>query len=314
MIVRPISARQRAWFAEASAGVAPRADVLAELDRSFDDGETLEGWCLVAEDDDGDLLGRAWLWQPAASPVFVRLFDLAWDHPSWRAAGRDLIAACVSAVQAEKRQERGILYALDDPHPRHTEPRRRAELFADARFKIVRRGRRWKWEGNGNLPPRSSRLEFRSRPIVGDDLFRAAIADVSDGTRDGRLREMRDRLGRVGDVAEHFRLLDALPHQDDWWQLAYDQDGAFVGLFVCGELDIPYVAHVGVHPERRGMRYIDDLVVEALWVVTKDSRARAIGADTDAENLAIGSAFQRAGFENSMSRTEYLLPAAALGS
>lgn len=42
--------------------------------------------------------------------------------------------------------------------------------------------------------------------------------------------------------------------------------------------------------------------------------ALAIGADTDAENAAIGAAFQRAGFENSMSRTEYLLAAAALGS
>lgn len=312
MTIRPISARERAWFTEAFA-VAPDEDVLAALVRSFDEGETCEGWCLVAEDDDGDLLGRAWLWQPAASPVFVRLFDLAWDSPSWRDAGRGLITACISAVKTANRQGRGILYALDDPHPGHTEPARRAELFADAGFKIVRRGRRWKWEGESRLPPRSSRLVFRSRGSVGDDLFRAAIADVSDGTRDGRLRELRERLGRAGDAAEHFRLLDALPHQDDWWQLAYDDNGAFVGLFVCGEVDIPYVAYVGVHPERRGMRYIDDLVAEALWVVTKESRAGAIGADTDAENAAIGAAFQRAGFDTFMSRTEYLLPAAAIG-
>jgi hypothetical protein len=215
-------------------------------------------------------------------------------------------------VNAANRQERGILYALDDPHPGHTEPLRRAELFSEAGFEIVRRGRRWKREGEADLPPRSSRLVFRSRASVGDEVFRAAIADVSDGTRDGRLREMRDRLGRAGDATEHFRLLDSLPHQDDWWQLAYDESGAFVGLFVCGELDIPYVAYVGVHPDRRGMRYIDDLVAEALFVVSKQSPA-AVGADTDAENAAIGAAFERAGFENSMSRTEYLLPAAALG-
>jgi hypothetical protein len=71
---------------------------------------------------------------------------------------------------------------------------------------------------------------------LGDDAFRPAIGEVSDGTLDAHFREMRQRLGRAGDAAEHFSALSGIPHQLHWWQLAFDEHGDQVGRFLTGQL------------------------------------------------------------------------------
>jgi ribosomal protein S18 acetylase RimI-like enzyme len=245
------------------------------------------------------------------NPVFIHLFDVDWSRPDWRDVGSDLIGAAVDAVQGG--DEGALLYALDSPHPWHAEPERRAELFTAAGFRRVRVAQRWERRiDRSSAVAASSRLEFRTLADVGQEVFTGAIASVSDGTLDGRLQEMRRRLGRTGDAAEHFRLLMGLPHEPDWWQLAYAVDGGLVGLIVGGgNAPEPVIAYVGVVPEQRGHGYVDDLLAQAVAMLAA-AGASVIRADTDVENVPMANAFRRAGFEQFLARTEYMRPAGAV--
>jgi ribosomal protein S18 acetylase RimI-like enzyme len=155
---------------------------------------------------------------------------------------------------------------------------------------------------------------FRALGEVGDHAFRQAIAEVSDGTLDARLREMRQRLGRTGDAAEHFSLLSGIPHEPHWWQLAFDEHDHLVGLFVAGRPGgKPVIAYVGVAPAQRGRRYVDDLVAAALLTLQSDGET-VVRADTDQANRPMNEAFLRAGFRPFVTRTEYIRKGEAVAS
>lgn len=302
--IRPLSGSERDAFVDFSGDARENERLRSHLERALAARETSLDSCLVA-DDDGRFAGRVYLWYRPDNPVFVHLFDLDWSRADWRDLGLRLIDAALDAVSDTA--SNGILYALDRPHPWHSQPERRAELFETAGFKLIRRGQRWELKGDSDDPHAREGLSFRTRAEVGDAAFRGAIARVSDGTLDARLQEMRARLGREGDAAQHFRLLTGLAHEPDWWQLAFDADGDLVGLFVAGgDVMGPVIAYVGVVPERRGRRYVDDLLVRAIATLTAYG-AKVIRADTDLANVPMANAFARAGFEQFISRDEYLL-------
>jgi ribosomal protein S18 acetylase RimI-like enzyme len=309
VLVRPIGRSELDTFVDFSADGAQNERLRSHLERALSTEETSLDWCLVA-DEGGRLVGRVYLWKPPSSPVFVHLFDLDWSRADWRELGLQLIEAAVDAVS--DRDENGLLYALDRPHSWHSEPAKRAELFEAAGFRLIRHGRRWERKLTPAVPQRHGRLRFRTLADVGDDAFREAIARVSDGTLDARLQEMRSRLGREGDAAEHFRLLMGLSHTPDWWQLAYDAGADLVGLVVAGgDATVPVIAYVGVVPEQRGRGYVDDLLAQAIATLTA-SGAEVVRADSDIANVPMAGAFRRAGFEQFMTRSEYMLTGADL--
>ena len=54
-----------------------------------------------------------------------------------------------------------------------------------------------------------------------------------------------------------------MPGDRDWWRLAYDADGKLVGFEMpSANAGGPTVGYLGVLPEHRGHRYIDDLLAE----------------------------------------------------
>jgi RimJ/RimL family protein N-acetyltransferase len=82
-----------------------------------------------------------------------------------------------------------------------------------------------------------------------------------------------------------------------------------VGLFTVGKaVGVAFITLVGVVPERRGQRYVDDLVARATGVLV-EAQEETIRADTDSANEPMAKAFARAGFVNFMTRTEYVLTA-----
>jgi ribosomal protein S18 acetylase RimI-like enzyme len=189
-------------------------------------------------------------------------------------------------------------------------------LLEEAGFHVARRGLRWEWTAADSptvQPPRPS-LVFRTLAEVGDDAFRQAIAEVSDGTLDARLREMRQRLGRAGDAAEHFSLLSAIPHKPHWWQLTFDEHDDLVGLFVTARpAGKAVIAYVGVSPSQRGHRYVDDLVAAALLMLQSDGES-VVKADTDRDNEPMNQAFSRAGFRPFSTRTEFIRDGTAVAT
>jgi len=310
--IRPIGKSDLNRFVAFSRDDAENERFGADVQRALGAKETSLRWCLVATDGEA-IIGRAFLLYRTGNPVFIHLFDVDWSRPDWRVTGLDLIRAVIEAVEED--DERALLYALDSPHPWHAEPERRAELFTAAGFRRVRVGQRWERRIDHSFASAaSSQLEFRTLADVGEEEFRKAIASVSDGTLDGRLQEMRTRLGRTGDAAEHFRLLMGIPHESDWWQLAYAADGGLVGLIVGGgNASEPVIAYVGVVPEQRGRGYVDDLVAQAVTTLTA-AGASVIRADTDVANVPMANAFRRAGFEQFSARTEYIHRSGGMGA
>jgi len=222
--IRPIGEAELNRFVAFSREDSENQRFGTDVERALGAKETSLGRCLVATDGEA-IIGRAFLLHRAGNPVFIHLFDVDRSRTDWRATGSDLIRAIVRAVEAG--DERTLLDALDTPHAWHAEPERRVELFTAAGFRRVRVGQRWERRiGPSFASAASSQLEFRTLADVGREEFRNAIALVSDGTLDGRLQEMRRRLGRTGDAAEHFGLLMGIPHEQDWWQLAYAVDGS----------------------------------------------------------------------------------------
>jgi len=304
MSIRPIGKAELQRFVAFSGDDAENERFGADVDRALRANETSLRWCLIATDGEATI-GRAFLLHRVGNPVFIHLFDVDWSQPDWRVVGSALIRAIIGAVQES--DERTLLYALDSPHPWHPEPERRSELFTAAGFRRVRVGQRWERRIDpSSSSETASRLEFRTLADVGEDAFRGAIASVSDGTLDGRLQEMRRRLGRAGDADEHFRLLMGMRHEPDWWHLAYAGDGVLVGLVVSGgNRHEPVIAYVGVVPEQRGHGYVDDLLAQAVATLTA-AGASVIRADTDVANVPMADAFRRAGFEPFLARTEYI--------
>jgi len=306
MIVRSIEAAERDRFTSLRDGADTLARHVAE---AFAGGATSEGWCLVAEEGDR-WLGRAFL---RAAPkgneqIFVHFFDVDLDEPQADAVARSLIDAALEAPGAD--DERTLLFALDDPHPWHPEPRRRRGWFEQAGFTLARDALRWEWPKGRSLPASRGTLSFRPIEEVGEAAFLAAIASVSDGTLDARLREMRSRLGREDDAAEHFRLLSSLRHAPGWFQLAYS-DEELAGLIACaGGSDVVFVAYVGVVPELRGRGLVDELLAQATRMLV-DAGEETIRADTDAANAPMAKAFERSGYQCILARTELVMAASA---
>jgi len=304
MMVRPIRRAELDRFTRLSDPVDNNA-LGAHVDRALRAGESSLRWCLVA-DDGNSIAGRAYLWHRPGNPVFVHFFDVDWSRPDWHHIGSELIGAVANA--ASEQASDGLLYALDVPHSWHSEPERRAVLFTQAGFRLVRQGLRWeRYADSAPVRQVGGRLELRTLAEVGDDAFRDAIARVSDGTLDGRMQEMRARLGRDRDADEHFRLLSGIASDPSEWQLGYDADGRLIGLVVAGgAAEQPVIALVGVLPQHRGHGYVDELLAAAVASL-ESAGARVIRADTDVANVPMANAFLRAGFRQFMSRAEYLL-------
>src|SRR5262245_52195648 len=133
--------------------------------------------------------------------------DVDWGGP-WQETGAALLSRAVESTPHGRR----LMYALDRPHPWHSEPERPRELFDAAGFSVAREGKRWEWN-DGPTPHRPQRLGFRTIEDVGDEVFLDAIARVSDGTLDRRLQGLRAQLGRADDAINHLRLLRRLEHE-----------------------------------------------------------------------------------------------------
>jgi RimJ/RimL family protein N-acetyltransferase len=105
-------------------------------------------------------------------------------------------------------------------------------------------------------------------------------------------------------------LYRSMPGEREWWRLAYTADGGLAGLAMpnCNPYG-PVVGYLGVVPELRGRRYIDDILAE----ITRFHAARGahrITDATDTTNLPMAAAFERAGYRNYQVRFVLCAPAA----
>jgi RimJ/RimL family protein N-acetyltransferase len=181
-------------------------------------------------------------------------------------------------------------------------------------FALARETRRFEWrnvhEMAGVTPARMpARLILRALEEVGADAFVAAIARVTDGTLDRRLRQRQEQLGPAGAARELFELVQALGYEPGWWQLAYTTTGEFAGLIMPakgGGEGEAFIGYIGVTPEQRGHGYAGELLAQATALL-QASGVTTIAADTDTGNTPMANAFRGVGYIQFATRCEYFL-------
>jgi RimJ/RimL family protein N-acetyltransferase len=305
MAARAISADELAAFADFSAD-ADRCDrVAAYLDRLWTSGASRPDWCLVCERD-GGIVGRlAWWGMPGSEkPSVVDFLDVA-PRGDEDAVVRELLDASVASLQLAGQSLAAI---VDEPSPLYPEPRRVITLLNRYGFQLERVTARWKWTAGSVVPRTFLRLTFHALDDVGRERFVAALGRVLVGTLDRALRGSSRDLTESEVAGEHWEQLAALEHEPGWYQLAFDEAGALVGLIAPARNadGRPIIAFVGVVPEQRGRGYVDELLAKATEIlVATDSTI--IHADADIENEPMLAAFRRGGYREFARRTELVL-------
>ena len=83
-----------------------------------------------------------------------------------------------------------------------------------------------------------------------------------------------------------------------WWRIAHTPGGQLVGFTIpSANEDYPVIGYLGVVPEMRGHGYAVDLLAEATRILAAHGAER-IRADTDATNVPMAAAFERARYRN----------------
>jgi ribosomal protein S18 acetylase RimI-like enzyme len=161
------------------------------------------------------------------------------------------------------------------------------------------------WEEPQPLVQVPKRMIFRPLPTVGMEAFVNAVGRAMVGSLDQSDQKKVRELG-AEQAAAHFlaEATDYFEYQPEWWQLGYDQQGNLVGFVQpviypgCSKdgLEEGTLYYIGVVPEQRGNRYIDDLLLHATYILQRVGVWR-IYCDTDALNQPMIQAFQRVGYQ-----------------
>lgn len=165
---------------------------------------------------------------------------------------------------------------------------------------------RLEWTPEAGVPAPSGRLTFR--PASDEELL-VAFQRVAAGSLDVATRRGVAATDVVTQAQDDLDFYRSCPGERSWWRLAETASGRLVGFAIPSAT--PYhrnVGYLGVVPELRGHRYVDDLLGEITRVHAADGAER-ITATTDVPNTPMAAAFERAGYVVTEVRTVFEAPA-----
>jgi len=266
------------------------------------DGQYRPEWTWIAEDS-GQILARA-LWWGLPSSAHPHALDCVYVHDS--VSDRIGLAASLLAAGHDAFRAQGALrlpqYDLNLPNGWRGAPAVSVavgwRLAAAARAGLPDQLERlrYRWTPGAGLPGSSGRLSFRPEPD--DEVFLSALRRIAVGSLDNTTREDVAALGAEQQARENLDLYRSMPGEREWWRLAHTADGRLAGLAMPNRNPYgPVVGYLGVVPELRGRRYIDDILAE----ITRFHAAKGaprITATTDMTNVPMAAAFERAGYRN----------------
>ncbi|MEV4178449.1 GNAT family N-acetyltransferase [Nonomuraea sp. NPDC049709] len=254
---------------------------------------------LAEDEESGEILARAvwWSFPDSTGPLAL---DCLHVHPS---AGDRVSVAAELLRRAHAGYGQAPAYHVFVPNGWRDDPRAGAAVA----WRWAAAGRaglteelerlRYAWtEGDAPVPEPSERLVFRGDDD--DEAFVSAFRRVAEGTLDFHTRQALATMDPVAQAREDVRDYRSMPGERAWWRLAYDKGGALVGVALpSANNGGPVVGYLGVVPEQRGHGYVDDLLAE-ITRFHAGRGVRRIVADTDAGNVPMARAFERAGYRN----------------
>ncbi|WP_310376338.1 GNAT family N-acetyltransferase [Catenuloplanes atrovinosus] len=240
----------------------------------------------------GRLVARAGFWsRPGdADPLVIDIFDVAADHDL--DDGVRVLERALATVRTRPEYTRFVAPDWrDEPGP--TTLRMRAIETLGGRLFVERL--RLHRPGTAPLPAPAGRLAFRE-PRDADELI-ALMTRVLDGTLDahGRDELTRRSAGEAARAQYHEELL-RYPSPREWWRVGVLPDGTPAGFVLPAHNGYnPVIAYIGVVPELRGRRLVDDLLAEGTRLLM-EQRVPHVRAATDVGNAPMAAAFARAGY------------------
>ncbi|MEV6578107.1 GNAT family N-acetyltransferase [Streptomyces sp. NPDC051582] len=253
-------------------------------------------WVWFAEDEDGEVLGRALWWGRADSerPIALDCLQVRESVADPAALAAALLAAGHAAFGTLP------LYNVSLPGDWRARPdlvgavawRQKAAYGAGLTREIERL--RYEWTPAAGTAGPTGRLVFREGT---DEEFLDAFARLSAGSLD---LHTQNELGSMdaGQLArEDVAFYLDCPGERSWWRLAELPDGTLAGMAIPSAT--PYhrnVGYLGVVPEQRGRGLIDEVLAE-ITRFHAAAGAERITATTDTVNTPMAAAFDRAGYE-----------------
>lgn len=314
-LVRPIDVGELPTFISLASDRNQAADQAAYVERLIRIGSMHQAWCYLAERG-AMTVGRFAFWTlpKIAKPIAIVLLDVAPEVEDRVEVAAALIRRATADALATDPPELG--HVIDEPaqSPQwQAMPEERGAWLVAAGFAVVRTTSRWSYAGRSAQDGMTGRirpgLTFRSFEEVGEAAFLAALERVSADTADARIQADRARVGPAGEARETLDDLQSMEWQPDWWELAFDPDGDLVGLIMPTRApSMTTIGYVGVVPEQRGRRYVDDLLARGTTTLRRAAPDLEIRADTDLSNGPMAAAFERAGYTRFATRREFELP------
>ncbi|MEU4191116.1 GNAT family N-acetyltransferase [Kribbella sp. NPDC026611] len=266
-------------------------------------------WMWIAEEDGEILAAAVWWGMPADDhPYSIEGLYYTGDGdpvPVWTELIKHVVAIRPAGV--EKPEYHFFLDSDWQDQPEAVaglEPRAKAAEAAGMTELTDRL--RYEWKPEYGLPARSTRLRFEP---ADDEAFVDVFMQVSQGSLDAHTAREIARVGAEAAAREELELYKSMPGDRGWWRLAYDDAGKLIGFAIpSANAGGPVVGYLGVLPEHRGHRYIDDLLAEITHLFAEQD-AQRIAADTDFGNVPMAKSFERQGYRNFAVRRVLSFPA-----
>ncbi|MFB7370602.1 GNAT family N-acetyltransferase [Streptomyces sp. NPDC056222] len=271
-------------------------------------------WTWIAEED-GRILARALWWGRSDSerPITLDCLTVHESVADPAAVAAELLGAA-HAVFAEQGAATPPAYNIMLPQDEGDEAGRTAA--AAWREEAARRAGlseriqrlRFEWAPEAGVPGPSDRLVFTAEPD--DEAFVEVFRQVARGSLDSETIANVASMGEEGAARDDLEFYTGCPGKREWWRLAHTPDGQLAGFAIPSRTPYgPNVGYLGVVPELRGRRYIDDVLAEITRFHAGEGAER-ITATTDSTNVPMANAFRRGGYRVSEIRVILAAPAA----
>jgi RimJ/RimL family protein N-acetyltransferase len=140
---------------------------------------------------------------------------------------------------------------------------------------------------------------------VGEEVYKAALIRVSEGSLDRRRLVKRHQLGPWAEAQDTFDQLKSMEYDPAWWELAFTTDDRLAGLVMPTQLpSAATIGYIGVAPEMRGKGYGEVLLVRGTATLLK-SGAPLVRGDTDVDNRPMAKVFRSVGYRQFATRREF---------
>lgn len=272
------------------------------LQRWIDAERTTLDLCYVVEEA-GEFLGRIIYGFFADQPSELKIWQvhIREDISNHIDAGTALITESINLLKANGFSNVEYHYYFKDLD----ENDKYQEIFKNCGFRVVQEKKSFGQEED-KFKSYKQRLTFKSHEEISDDAFIDAIESVTYGTLDRDDLESLEKNGPKTAAKIYYDILKDIDFNKEWWKLAYDISGEFVGLVVSQQIgkSTGCINYIGVVPNKRGNGYVRDLIGKASSTMY-GSKMENIIADIDNLNLPLENALINCGFSYVKSMTVF---------